>query len=609
MFGFRRKPAAPPTPGVTTAAEWRSRGNDALAQGQLAEAAACYRQAAQADPADAAARVNLGYVLLEQGDPQQAGEVLTAAVELALNRPELAADARFLLGRALQLRGKSLEAIASYRAALAARPAFAEAVEQLVPLLIAHGRAAEALALAKDVTCTAAHPPMLMMLAQALHATGRGEEALAALQAVLSADPQHAGALESLGNVLLELDRAQEALTSFERLMRDHGRTPEALANCSAALLRLDRQGDALARAEEALRLQPGHRPSLHNKACALLDLLRLEDARRLTLEATRLYPDDADLKWDLAVAQLLLGNLVPGWEAHEARWGAKGFAASTHGKSPVNRPRWTGAETLAGRSILLYAEQGLGDSIQFLRYVSLVAQRAKQVLLQVQPVLAPLLGSLPANCRLLRPGEAFAWPDFQCPLLSLPHAFGTSLRDVPAEIPYLHADAGRVAAWRERLPSGGKLRVGIAWSGNPRHGNDRNRSIALELFRAMDNDEVQFIGVQPQVRTDDQEALAAWPGLFDAGPQLHNFAETAALFVVLDLVVTVDTSVAHLAGALGRPVWILLPHVPDWRWMIGREDSPWYPTARLFRQPTRGDWPSVLQQVRSELVTLAQAH
>ena len=532
MFGRRREPGTPPSPG---AAEWRAKGNDAVAKGLLPEAAECYRRAVQTDPSDPAARVNLGYALLEQGMPVEAAAALEPAVTLAHELPELAADAHFLLGRALQAQGRRAAAVDSYRAALAVRPAFNEALQELAPLLVDEGR-------------------------------------------------------------------AQEALACLDRLMQAQGRAPDALANYSAALLRLDRPEEALRHAEEALRLQPAHRASLHNKSWALLELLRLEEARHLLLEATRLYPDDPDLRWNLALAHLLLGDLVPGWEAHEARWGARGFVASTHVAPVADCPRWTGAEPLEGRSILLNAEQGLGDTIQFLRYVPLVASRARQVLLHVQPAIASLLGKLPANCRVLAAGESFARPDLQCPLLSLPRAFRTALTDVPASVPYLQADAERAAAWRDRLPAAGKLRVGIAWSGNPRHRNDRNRSIPLETFRAVAADGVQFVALQPEVRASDAEALAGWPGLFDAGPRLVDFAETAALLTALDLVVTVDTSVAHLAGALGRPVWILLPYVPDWRWLLEREDSPWYPTARLFRQPSRGDWSTVLQRVRAEL-------
>jgi ADP-heptose:LPS heptosyltransferase len=185
---------------------------------------------------------------------------------------------------------------------------------------------------------------------------------------------------------------------------------------------------------------------------------------------------------------------------------------------------------------------------------------------------------------------------------MSLPFAFGTTLDDIPAEVPYLRADAALRIRWEQRLPQTGAPRIGIVWSGNPQHRNDRRRSIPLEIFRALDPGGVQFVALQPQVRDTDRQALADWPGLLDAGPQLADFAQTAALLEALDVIVTVDTSVAHLAGALGKPVWVLLPYAPDWRWLLGREDSPWYPSARLYRQQMPGDWGSVLARVRADL-------
>ncbi|NNU44867.1 tetratricopeptide repeat protein [Ramlibacter montanisoli] len=604
MFGFRRKAATAAAPG---AAEWRARGNAALGQGQLVEAADCYRQAAACDPADAEARVNLGYVLLEQGAAVEAAGTLSQAVALAGERTELLADAQFLLGRAHRLQGQDRRAAASYRAALAARPGFAESLQELVPLLLDAGQAGEAVAFAQRAAQAAPRPQVLMLLAQALHAAGRAAEALVPLDAVLASDPGDAAALACRGNVLLELGRCEEALASSEQVLGVHGRQADALANASAALLRLERNEAALALAEEALRLQPAHRVSLHNRSCALTNLLRMDEALLRAREATLLHPDDADLQWSLGVAHLLRGDLAPGWKAHEARWHAKDFPGALS-RAFTAAPQWTGAQALEGRCILLHAEQGLGDSIHFVRYLPQVAARAREVLVHVQQSLVPLLAQLPANCRLLQPGEPIPPHELQCPLLSLPHAFGTTLATIPADVPYLQADPERLPPWQQRLAGRARPQVGIVWSGNPQHGNDRNRSIPLHSFVAIAQEGVGFVSLQVQVRESDRAAMAHWPGLFDAGPLLHDFGDTAALASALDLVVTVDTSVAHLAGALGKPVWVLLPYVPDWRWMLGREDSPWYPGMRLFRQPARGDWDSVLQRVRSELRALASS-
>jgi hypothetical protein len=250
-----------------------------------------------------------------------------------------------------------------------------------------------------------------------------------------------------------------------------------------------------------------------------------------------------------------------------------------------------------------------LGDSIQFLRYVPLVACRAASVVLQVQPSLVSLVQGLAPDCRVVPTGDPLPPTDLQCPLLSLPHAFGTTLSTIPADVPYLFADSVLVRAWQERLADAGEgPRVGITWSGNPSHANDRNRSIPLGSFRDIAAAGCRFVAMQPQVRTSDRAELATWKDVFDAGPLLQSFADTAALLQALDLVIAVDTSVAHIAGALGRPVWILLPFSPDWRWMLDRQDSPWYPSARLYRQGADRDWGPVLARVRADLAALARA-
>lgn len=273
----------------------------------------------------------------------------------------------------------------------------------------------------------------------------------------------------------------------------------------------------------------------------------------------------------------------------------------ATSRPKPRPEPPWRG-EPLAGRTILLATEQGFGDAIQFVRYVPLVAGMGARVLLQANPALQALLSQLPANCEVVGPADAVR-ADFHCALMDLPEVFGTTLQDVPATVRYLAADPERVRHWQARVRDGsGRPHVGLAWSGNPAHTNDRRRSIPLERFGGLLQCDCRFVSVQPQVRAADEAAARTLPLLLEPARALGDFADTAALLEAVDLVITVDTSVAHLAGALGRPVWILLPYVPDWRWMVGRDDSPWYPTARLFRQERPGDWAGVLERVREQL-------
>ncbi len=269
--------------------------------------------------------------------------------------------------------------------------------------------------------------------------------------------------------------------------------------------------------------------------------------------------------------------------------------------------PQWFGAEPIRGKTILLHAEQGLGDTLQFVRYVSRVAAQGARVVLEVQPALKDLISGIEGPAEVIARGEDLPEFDIHCPLLSLPLAFGTRLDTIPADIPYLTVPPDRITAWSSHLERSALHRVGLAWSGGRTHRNDHNRSIALTHLAPLFADpQIQFVSLQQELRDGDLEILQANPQIVHFGDELHDFADTAAVVSELDVVISVDTSVAHLAGALGKPVWILLPFAPDWRWLLDRKDSPWYPTARLFRQPKIADWDGVIECVRQELSVIA---
>jgi hypothetical protein len=267
-----------------------------------------------------------------------------------------------------------------------------------------------------------------------------------------------------------------------------------------------------------------------------------------------------------------------------------------------LSGPQWSGHDPLAGKSLFIHCEQGLGDTINFCRYASIAADRGAEVTLSVQAPLLPLLDGFDPRVMLISDAEIPAAFDRQISLLSLPLAFGTTLQTIPPMPDRLRPSAEKSAAWSNRLGPTTKPRVGLVWSGSALHKNDRNRSIPLEMLEPLIEAEVQWIGLQTEIRERDRAASASCPGLGAHGPELKDFSDTAALIDNLDLVVSVDTSVAHLACAMGKPTWILLPFAPDWRWLEGREDSPWHPTARLFRQPMPGDWASVIARVGEEL-------
>jgi tetratricopeptide (TPR) repeat protein len=585
-----------------TAAELRARGNAALGEGKLDEAREYYRQAAAADPKDPVPWLNMGFVNVETGRTKEAEESLSRAIALAPPGADYLPDAHFLLGRVHQEQGLPERALADHKAAAAAREGFAEPMESAAQLLLDLKRYGEALDWARRAAAIRDNPVTDLVVAQALDKLDRPEEAIVVLDALLAKDPRLATAIEGRGVMLLRVNRAQEALAAFESALSLQGESATLLSNKAVALHRMGRFDDAVAVARRALALDPDRRDEAYNLAAVLLEMLRTDEAMEILKRVSRRYPDDADLGWNLAIGHLLRGELVEGFAAYEHRFLCDAFGWRKPAPD-FGRPRWSGRQSLAGKSILLFAEQGLGDSIQLLRYVPRVASMAAQVLLRLPRALVPLLKDLPSNCRWVPESEPPPATDFQCPLMSLPNAFATTLQTLPADVPYLVADPARVQAWRGRLEALGKSpRVGVVWSGNASHPNDRNRSIPLEMFRRIAVPGVQFVSLQPEVRATDRVAYEGWTGLARFGEELKDFADTAALVTALDLVVTVDTSVAHVTGALARPVWVLLPHYPDWRWLLGRKDSPWYPSMQLWRQPVPRDWPAVLDAMRGGL-------
>jgi tetratricopeptide (TPR) repeat protein len=580
------------------AAQWKERGNAALAVGRLPEAVRCYQQGVLADSVDPTLRLNLGYALLEGGDSPNAANQLTQALALLRPGDEYAHEIHFLLGRARKGLGQINPALASFEAAVAAKPDFADAMEEALRTLHEAGLHAKAIIWAKRLAQAKPSSFTQLLLAHELSLCGRDVEAAEILALICTREPGNGDAASLNGAVLFRQRRFEEALSMADRVLALGPPAADALADAGAALHKLGRLKEALARLDHALQLEPQHRHARSNRITVLLDLLRVREAIEAARDGLRLNPDDGDLHWSLAIAHLLLGEFTEGWAEHEWRFRSGAYRGAV---PDYKAPRWRG-ESLRGRVIFLYGEQGFGDCIQFVRFVRRVAQLADRVYLSVPALLEPLMGTLADNCRLLPQRAQLPAFDFHCPLMSLPLVLATNLENIPADVPYLRVDEARTEVWRRRLGGESRPRVGIVWSGNPSHTNDLNRSIPLAVFSRLAAAGCRFVSLQPQVRPIDQPFLANWPNLLDAGPELGDFAETAALVSALDLVISVDTSVAHLAGALGKRLWLLLPHAPDWRWMLESEASPWYPTARLYRQPEFGNWNAVLARVVGDL-------
>lgn len=447
---------------------------------------------------------------------------------------------------------------------------------------------------------------------QLLGALRRWDESLAYFDRGLSLQPGLAPAHLDCGNILQEKGLLEEALASYNRALALQSRYAPALCNRGTVLHRLHRLDESIASYDAALALEPGLEVARFNRSTTLADAGRYAEALEGFERTLALFPNLAVAHWNEALCRLRLGDFARGLPKFEWRWR---YADRCLRARDYPQPIWLGQNELTGLTILLYAEQGLGDTIQFSRYVHLLVQRGARVVLEAPRPLAfflkTLFRDLPGTHAVVTEGDTL--PEFDChtPLMSLPLALGTTVQTIPAPVPYLHVDAIRNATWAQRLgarpmrvsdPRMSRLRVGLAWSGNERHPCDYNRSLTLRQLRILTNlVDVEFIALQNKVRDGDAEELARQEIRY-FGTELHDFGDSAALAANLDLVISVDSAPAHLAGAIGLPVWNLLPCAPDWRWLLERNDSPWYPSARLFRQSTLRDWDNVLAQVRNHL-------
>lgn len=466
----------------------------------------------------------------------------------------------------LQAQGHTAEAETRYRQILAARPGEKHALNQLGMICYEREHYVEALELfAAAAKIDRASGEAAANHGAALNAVGRYAEALAVFDRALILKPGYVPALHNRGRALMELGRHADALRSFDRV----------------------------------IALDPSHVDALYERGNALRELRRHDEALGSYRRALALRPESADVHVNEALTLLRLGDFRVGLPKYEWRWRRKDVAGL---RRNFAQPLWRGEEPIDGKTILLHAEQGFGDTIQFARYAALVAARGARVVLEVQPQLKPLIDGMNGPAAVVSRGEALPPFDLHCPLLSLPLACGTTLDTIPSAIPYLDAPPRRVAAWRERLPAAGR-RVGLVWAGSAGYASDRNRTLRLDRLAPLFGlPGIAFVSLQRDLRDGEAEALRTVPGLVDLGRDLVDFADTAAVVSMLDLVVSVDTAVAHLAGAMGKLVLVLLPHSPDFRWLLDRPDSPWYPTARLYRQPAFGDWDSVIARVRADL-------
>jgi tetratricopeptide (TPR) repeat protein len=482
-----------------------------------------------------------------------------------------------------------------YRAVLQREPGSFEVLHLAGCVNHELGRLGEALRfLAAAVRRNAASATALSDLGLVQHRLERYADALASYDAALAIAPDDCDVVNRRAVTLLRLDRPEQALAELERLLATVPEHVEALGNRGNVLVRLNRPAEAIASYDAARRIVGDTVQLITNRAHALRRLDRVEEAVAELQKAIAVRADFAEAHFELGMARLTLGDFAGGWPEYEWRWKTAAFAP---GGRPFASPLWTGEQDLAGKTVLLHGEQGLGDTIQFARYVPLVAARGATVILEVQPELTSLLAGLAGAASVIARGRKLPRFDLHCPLMSLPRAFGTMAETVPAATPYIEVSAARAHEFAQRLPPDGPL-VGIAWAGRRAHHNDQNRSLPLAcLAPLLRRTDACFVSLQRDLRPGDDAFLRQTPNVIDLGVPA-DLADTAALISRLDAVISVDTAVAHLAGALGKRLVLLLPFAADFRWLRGRDDSAWYPSARLVRQTAFGDWDAVVARL-----------
>lgn len=532
-------------------------------QGYLPKAQWMFQQVLAVDPYNFSALEGMGFLLGQMGRFEEALNCFSRA---SMVRPNEFA-VYFNCGTALKELGRYEDALVSFDKALSLNPNFAQAY------------------------CSRG---------SVLNNLQRYDEALASFDKAISCNVNYVNAYNNRGAVLHKtFKRHDEALASFNKAIALKPNFADAYYNRALLLSAMGQYAGALASYDGAIGIRPDYVDAIYNRAHLLSTMGQYEGALTNYDKAIGIRPDHVDANYNKALLKLLLGDYEAGWPLYEWRWKTDQLKNKLrHFKQGL----WLGNQPVSGKTILLHAEQGFGDVIQMVRYVPMLEVLGAKVVLEAPASLVSLLRTLKTTFTLIEKGEELPSFDMHCPIMSLPLAFSTTVATIPAQMPYLSTDAHKQAEMHERFGARSKLRVGLVWSGNSTHLNDRNRSMPLSILKPLLDLDFEYHSLHKEVSSEDKPVLVEFAQIHSHECELIDYSYTAALIAEMDLVITVDTSVAHLAGALGKKVWILLPYASDFRWMMTRNDSPWYPTARLFRQGRIGDWEGVIADVISEL-------
>lgn len=436
-----------------------------------------------------------------------------------------------------------------------------------------------------------------------LQEKGIFDEAVLHYQKATSVNPNFTDAHFNMGVAFQQLGQHDKAILSYQQAIALNSENPKAHLNLGIAYKELGKYDEALESFKTAIKIKPDYAMAYYNSGNIHLAKGKYNEAMDYYKKAISIDNEYAEAHWNIALLNLMFGNFTEGWKEYEWRWKLGNLAI----KRTFDKPQWEGSD-INGKTILIYTEQGFGDTIQFIRYVPLIAKRGAKVIVECEKELVTLLQNVEGIRAIFFKESQLPEFDFYCPLLSLPLIFNTTVETIPSEIPYINVDPELSQKWHNKILNNSKLNVGLAWAGNPDLRRDYNRSYTFDvLSQLLKNLDINFYSLQKGEASYQIFSSPEGEKILDYTDELNDFRDTAAFIQNLDLVISADTAVAHLAGALGKSIWTLIPFVPDWRWMLNREDSPWYPTMRLFRQPSIGDWKSVIDMVEEELRKLVK--
>lgn len=575
-------------------------------RGHLQHAEQLYREILQSDPNNFIVLHSLGVLAHQMGKHDAAIELISKAIAGNQQIPQF----HNTLGLIFEAIGKSKQAILAYQRAVSIKPDYAEAYHNMAVALQSQGRYAAAVQKCKQaVSLKPDYAEVYNTMAFSQEQQQQYAEAIENYKQAVQLKPDFAEAYNHLGFVLNDQGRHAEAIENYRLALQIDPDYAEVYNNLGIALKDQEQFAEAIKNFEQALQLDPDFAEAYYNLANSLRDQGRCTEALKHYTEAIHLRPDYAEAHWNMSLTLLLRGDFVQGWK--EYKWRRKTNLATVLYPHHHDAPRWDGS-SFADKRLFVHCEQGLGDAIQLVRYLPMVKTLGGTVIFEVWQPLLELLRAFKGIDELVELScerKSNINFHFYASLLDLPNIFGTTLETIPNEVPYIYADCEKSERWRQRL-SGPDLKVGIVWAGKSTHGNDHNRSCTLKLFsRLAKIDGVQLYSLQKGTVSLQLTELKMTIAIENLAEECEDFSDTAAVIENLELVISVDTAVAHLAGAMGKEVWTLLPFAPDWRWMLGREDSPWYPTMRLFRQPEPGCWEDVFQRVAKQLQILLDKH